>query len=37
MFTSLVIEYGATALLLFAFLVTCAVLWDVRPPRGPHH
>ncbi len=36
MLTDQLIEFGATVLLLFTFLVTCAVLWDARPPRGPH-
>ncbi len=36
MLTDALIEYGATALLLLALLITCAVLWDARPPHGPH-
>lgn len=31
------IELGATALILAALVITCAVLRDARPPRGPHH
>ncbi len=33
--TNALIELGATMLILAALLITCAVLWDARPPRGP--
>lgn len=29
------IELGVTVLVLSALLITCGVLWDVRPLKGP--
>jgi hypothetical protein len=34
--TETLIEYGTTALVLAALVITCAVLSDTRPPRRPH-
>lgn len=34
MLTDFLIELALTALLLFALLITCGVLWDARPPHG---
>lgn len=36
MFMTLLVDVGTTLLMLCALLLTCAVLWDARPPRGPH-
>lgn len=35
MLADVIIEFGTLVLMLSALLITCAVLWDVRPPRGP--
>ena len=35
MLTELLLEIGATVLLFSTLLITCAVLWGARPPRGP--
>lgn len=32
----LLVEIAVLVLVLLALLVTCTVLHDVRPPRGPH-
>ncbi len=36
MLTETLTELGATALILAALVITCAVFLDARPPRGPH-
>jgi hypothetical protein len=35
MLTDILIELGVTVLVLSALVITCAVLLDARPPRGP--
>lgn len=36
MTTEILVELALSALILVALLITCAVLRDIRPPRGPH-
>jgi hypothetical protein len=36
MLASILVELASTALVLFALLITCAVLLGARPPRAPH-
>lgn len=36
MLTNILVETGATLLILLALVITCAVLWAIHPPRGPH-
>lgn len=33
--TQVLVEFVATVIVLAALLITCAVLWGARPPRGP--
>ena len=36
MTTEFLVDIALSALIVVALLITCAVLRDVRPPRGPH-